>query len=116
MNKVTAIETQRLLIRSVQLTDVSALHEGIFRDPKLMGTGIYLGRALSAEESQAFVAQMCAPRQDKRYIAPSVFFLKGTNELVGYGGLASETNWGDLYCTTATRLDAELFYVLKQPY
>lgn len=116
MNKVSAIETERLLIRSVQLTDVGALHEGIFRDPELMGTGIYLGRALSYEESLSIVERMCTPRHANHYIAPSVFFLRETNDLVGYGGLSSETNWGDLYYTNAARLDAELFYVLQQSY
>lgn len=62
------------------------------------------------------VAQLCDPRQAKLYISPSIFCLRATNERVRYGGLASETSGDDLYSTTAVRLDAELFYVLKQSY
>lgn len=116
MTMANRIETDRLIIRPVQLTDVDELHTGIFRDNELMATGIYLGRALSYEETQQFVAEMCQPRIDSRYISPSVFLLKSTNELVGYGGLTSETNWGDRFRTTEERLEVEIFYVFKKAY
>lgn len=110
------IETDRLIIRPVQLSDVNELHTDIFSDDELMATGIYLGRALSQEETQQFVEEMCRPRIDSRHISPSIFLLKPTNKLVGYGGLASETNWGDLFRTTDERLDVEIFYVFKKAY
>lgn len=110
------IETGRLIIRPVQLADVDELHTGIFSDDELMATGIYLGRVLNYEETQQFVEEMCRPRIDSRHISPSIFLLKPTNELVGYGGLSSETNWGDLFRTTAERLDVEIFYVFRKTY
>lgn len=110
------IETERLSIRPVQLDDVEILYSVIFSDPQLMGKGIYLGRVLSYEESKTFIERMCLPHPDNRYISPSVFLLKSTQELIGYGGLSNETNWGDTYRTTEKRLDVELFYVFKQAY
>lgn len=110
------IETDRLIIRSVQLADVDELHTDIFSDDELMATGIYLGRVLSYEETQQLVEEMCRPRIDSQSISPSIFLFKSTNELVGYGGLSSETNWGDLFRTTDERLDVEIFYVFKKAY
>lgn len=110
------IETERMLIRPVQISDVEMLHSAIFSNPELMGSGIYLGRALTYEESELFVTRMNQSNMDKRHISPSVFLLKTTQELIGYGGLSSVTNWGDLYRTTEDRLDVELFYIFKQAY
>ncbi|MFN8494303.1 MAG: GNAT family N-acetyltransferase [Caldilineaceae bacterium] len=116
MDTENTIETDRLIIRPVQLIDVHELHTSIFSNDELMATGIYLGRALSYEETQQFVEEMCRTHRDSRYISPSVFLLKQTNELVGYGGLSSKTNWGDLFRTTDERLDVEIFYVFKKVY
>lgn len=105
------LETDRLVVRRVQISDLDTLHNLILSNSELMDFGLFQGCALGREESRRLVEAMAAAPNPERLFGPSVFLLKPDLQVIGCGGLSSESTWRDLYRTIDGRLDGELYYV-----
>ena len=96
------VETERLILTTVQEYDIEPLHQGCFSDWEVMK--LLLGRTFTLEETRTYVKNTFSKGQLLDF---TVVFEKDKNELIGYAGIFP-------YSFNGQGNEYEFGYILKQ--
>ena len=102
---IEVLNTERLVLRSIQDSDLDILHERIFSDAEVMAQA-FEGKVFSRPDSLYFVANYLD--HDGNGKQPGVLILKDSGNVIGFAGL--------LKCTALEREDYEIGFVLARNY